>query len=196
MNSSRSYYKHPVQNIPEIKLLILYIAEQARSVCKQEQVSRLWLADFAMENIATDYFKFQCAVGELAAEGYFQNMDRGNEEFLSITEKGTETVGYFFTELPLSVRETVDISLTKSLQEKKTKDAVYAEYLKLNDSVHMASLRLYDKEIPQMHLEVTLPDQETAVALSRAMRKKPDFLYKRLMDACNELLQEDENNKE
>ena len=53
MNSSRSYYKHPVQNIPEIKLLILYIAEQARSVCKQEQVSRLWLADFAMENIAT-----------------------------------------------------------------------------------------------------------------------------------------------
>ena len=56
-------YKYPVQKIPEIKLLILYIAEQAKTVCKAEKVSRLWLSDFAMENIATDYFKFQCAVG-------------------------------------------------------------------------------------------------------------------------------------
>lgn len=185
-------YKYPVQKIPEIKLLILYIAEQAKTVCKAEKVSRLWLSDFAMENIATDYFKFQCAVGELVAEGYLENDDLGSEEFLSVTDKGSETVGFFFTELPISVRETVDKNLTASLLEKKKKDAAYAEYLKLGEKVHMASLRLYDGETPLMHLELTMPERDSAVALSRAMRKHPEILYKKIMETAAELLEDSE----
>lgn len=184
-------YRYSVQKIPEIKLLVLYIAEQARSVCKQTLLSRLWLSDFVMENISTDYFMFQCCVGELVAEDYLKSNEDGDGQDLSITAKGTETVGYFFTELPLSVRETVDKGLTASLSEKKKKDAVYAEALHLNDRVHIASLRLYDGETPQMRLEVTLPDKELATALSRAMRKNPEFLYHKMMDACNEILETD-----
>ena len=131
-------YKYPVEKVPEIKLLILYIVEQARAVCKKEQVDRIWMTDFVMLNIATDYFKFQCVLGEMVSDGYLIKEERDGKELLSITELGITTVGYFYTELPQSVRVTVDKGLITSLKEKKTKDSVYAEYVRMNDRVHMA----------------------------------------------------------
>ena len=182
-------YKYPVEKVPEIKLLILYIVEQARSVCKKEQVDRLWMTDFVMLNISTDYFKFQSVMGEMVSDGYLTKEERDGKEFLSITDLGMTTVGYFYAELPNSVRVTVDKGLISSLKEKKVKDAVYAEYVHMNEKVHMATLRLYNDEIPQMSLTVTMPDKEVAVDLSKAMRKNPTIFYKKMMEACDEAIE-------
>ena len=182
-------YKYPVEKVPEIKLLILYIVEQARSVCKKDKVDRLWMTDFVMLNIATDYFKFQCVLGEMVTDGYLISEEKEGKELLSITELGMRTVGYFYTELPHSVRVTVDKELISSLKEKKTKDSVYAEYVYLNEKAHMASLRLYDEETPQMSVSVTMADKETAVEISKAMRKNPEIFYKKMIEACNEALE-------
>ena len=181
-------YKYPVEKVSEIKLLILYIVEQARSVCKKEQVDRLWMTDFVMLNISTDYFKFQCVTGDMVSEGYLIKEEKDGREYLSITELGVKTVGYFYAELPNSVRVTVDKGLIESLREKKTKDSVYAEYVYMNENVHMASLRLYDNETPQMSLTVSMPEKQMAVDISKAMRKNPSLFYKRVMEACNEAL--------
>lgn len=184
-------YKYPVEKVPEIKLLILYIVEQARSVCKKEQIDRLWMTDFVMLNIAIDYFKFQCVLGEMVSDGYLTKEEKDGKELLSITELGITTVGYFYKELAHSVRVTVDKGLISSLREKKRKDSVYAEYVHMNDKVHMAVLRLYDEEIPQMSLTITMPDKQMAVDLSKAMRKKPSVFYKKMIEACNEALEEE-----
>ena len=186
-----STYKYPVERVPQIKLLILYIVEQVRSVCKKDQTDRLWMTDFVMLNIATDYFKFQCVLGEMVTEGYLTKEEKDGKELLAITELGMRTVGYFYTELPHSVRVTVDKGLISSLKEKKSKDSVYAEYVYMNENVHMAALRLYDEGIPQMSLTITMADKQTAVDLSKAMRKNPSVFYKKMIEACDEALAQD-----
>ncbi len=191
-------YRYNVVKNPEIKLLILYITEQARSVCKKDSIDRLWLTDFVMLNISTEYFKFQCALGELVADEYLVSEKKNNKQLLSITQKGIETIGYFFTELPQSVRVTVDKNLIASLKAKKSKDAVYAEYVHINNEVHMGSLRLYDNDTPLLHLDITMPDHDTAVLLSKAMRNNPSIFYKRLIETCNEAIEieKEKENKE
>ncbi len=199
MRDTPSSYKYPIEKIPDIKLLVLYVAEQARSVCKKDKISRTWLSDFIMENIVTNYFMVQCVIGELNEDGYFfSSLSEGGNEMLSITSKGTESIGYFYTRLPISVRETVDIGLIESLTEKEKRDAVSAMYVKCNEQVHMASLRLFDREIPQLHLDITMPDKESAVALSKAMETHSAILYRRVMEACTEILalKEEQNKKE
>ena len=52
MHETPSTYKYPIEKIPDIKLLILYVAEQARSACKKDKISRQWLSDFIAENIS------------------------------------------------------------------------------------------------------------------------------------------------
>ncbi len=189
-------YRYNVIKNPEIKLLILYITEQARSVCKKDSIDRLWLTDFVMLNISTEYFKFQCALGELVADEYLVSEEKNNKQLLSITKKGIETIGYFFTELPQSVRVTVDKNLIASLKAKKSRDAVYAEYVHINNEVHMGSLRLYDNDTPLLHLDITMPDHDTAVLLSKAMRNNPSIFYKRLIETCNEAIEIEKENKE
>ena len=199
MRDTPSSYKYPIEKIPDIKLLVLYVAEQARSVCKKDKISRIWLSDFIMENIATNYFMVQCVIGELNEDGYlFASVSEGGNEMLSITRTGTESIGYFYTRLPLSVRETVDIGLIESLTEKEKRDAVSAMYVKYNEEVHMASLRLFDREIPQLHLDVTMPDKESALLLSKAMETHSAILYRRVIEACSEILEmkNDEMNKD
>lgn len=199
MRDTPSSYKYPIEKIPDIKLLVLYVAEQARSVCKKDKISRTWLSDFIMENIATNYFMVQCVIGELNEDGYlFASISEGGNEMLSITRSGTESIGYFYTRLPLSVRETVDIGLIESLTEKEKRDAVSAMYVKYNEEVHMASLRLFDREIPQLHLDVTMPDKESAIMLSKAMETHSAILYRKVMEACSEILEmkKDEMNEE
>ena len=58
--------------------------------------------------------------------------------------------------------------------------------------MHIASLRLYDGETSLMHLELTMPERDSAVALSRAMRKHPEILYKKIMETAAELLENSE----
>lgn len=191
-------YRYNVIKNPEIKLLILYITEQARSVCKKDSIDRLWLTDFVMLNISTEYFKFQCALGELVTDEYLVSEEKNNKQLLSITKKGIETIGYFFTELPQSVRVTVDKNLIASLKAKKSRDSVYAEYVHINNEVHMGSLRLYDNDTPLLHLDITMPDHDTAVLLSKAMRNNPSIFYKRLIETCNEAIEieKEKENKE
>lgn len=188
-------YRYNVVKNPEIKLLILYITEQARSVCKKDSIDRLWLTDFVMLNISTEYFKFQCALGELVADEYLISKEENNKQMLSITKKGIETIGYFFTELPQSVRVTVDKNLIASLKAKKSKDSVYAEYVHINNEVHMGSLRLYDNDTPLLHLDITMPDHDTAVLLSKAMRNNPSIFYKRLIETCSEAIEIEKENQ-
>lgn len=182
-------YKYPVEKIPEIKILILYIAEQTKSVCKRESFDRLWMTDFVMLNIKTDYFMFQSVLGDLIDEGYLIKEERDGKEMLSITKLGRDTVGYFYTELPQSVRVTVDKELIRSVKEQKTKDAVNATYVKVNEKIYFASLRLSENEEPLLGLDVTMPDEKSARELSKAMKKEPGLLYRRVIEACNEILE-------
>lgn len=195
MHETPSTYKYPIEKIPDIKLLVLYVIEQARSACKKDKISRQWLSDFIAENISTNYFMVQCVIGELNEDGYlFSSTSEGGNEMLSITRTGTESIGYFYTRLPISVRETVDMALIESLTEREEREAVSAMYVKYNEQVHMASLRLFDKEIPQLQLDISMPDKETAVQLSKAMETHSGILYRRIMEACNEILEQ--KNKE
>ncbi len=190
MHETPSTYKYPIEKIPDIKLLVLYVAEQARSACKKDKISRQWLSDFIAENIATNYFMVQCVIGELNEDGYlFSSASEGGNEMLSITRTGTESIGYFYTRLPISVRETVDMALIESLTEREKREAVSAMYVKYNEEVHMASLRLFDKEIPQLQVDVTMPDKDTAVLLSKAMETHSGIMYRRIMEACNEIME-------
>ncbi|MBR4029879.1 MAG: DUF4364 family protein [Clostridia bacterium] len=189
-------YRYPVIKNSEIKLLILYIAEQARSVCKKDSIDRIWLSDFVMLNIKTEYFKFQCVLGDLITDGYLIAEEKDGKQLLTITYKGTETIGFFFTDLPQSVRVTVDKNLIASLKAQKTKDSVHAEYVHINNEVHMGSLRLYDNDTPLLHLDITMPDHDTAVALSKAMRNNPSIFYKRLIETCNEAIEIEKQKEE
>ena len=191
-----SGYRYSVEKPTEIKLLILYITEQARTVCKKKQIERLWLTDFVMLNVSTNYFLFEATVGELIEDGYLFKEERDGKTFLSILKEGIDAISYFYTSLPKSVRDSVDKALISSLKEKKSEDEVSAQSLSYGGNVHIARLRLSEEEKPLLSLEVTMPDKNLAHKLSKAMRKNPGFIYRRVMEACNELIENDKDKTE
>lgn len=191
-----SGYRYSVEKPTEIKLLILYITEQARTVCKKKQIERLWLTDFVMLNVSTNYFLFEATVGELIEDGYLFKEERDGKSYLSILKEGIDAISYFYTDLPKSVRDSVDKALISSLKEKKSEDAVSAQSLSYGGNVHIARLRLSEEEKPLLSLEVTMPDKDLAHKLSKAMRKNPGFIYRRVMEACNELIENDKDKTE
>ena len=54
----------------DIKLLIMYVLAQAKSVAKQEYLNKNFFSDFIMESVKISYFDLHDTIFTLAEEGY------------------------------------------------------------------------------------------------------------------------------
>ena len=96
------------ENKSDIKLLIMYVLFQAKTVAKQEYLNKNFFSDFIMESVKISYFDLHDTIFTLAEEGYIVMFVKNHKDVLEITQKGMETVGYFFKYIPLSIRDRID----------------------------------------------------------------------------------------
>lgn len=174
----------------EIKLLILYILHQAKSVAKQPYLTRQFLSDFIMQNIEVSYFDMQEAIPALAEDGFLMQYTKNHKETLEITKTGMDTLGFFYKKLPLSIRDKIDAEIYQSLVEYKDNASVVADYWADNPRSFTAGLKIFEDDNLSFQLNVSFTNADDAQKLTRKFKEKPEWFYQKVIQICAEAIEE------
>ncbi len=174
----------------EIKLIILYIVYQSKSVAKQDAVERTFLCDFIAENIRVNYFDMQIQLSTLCEDGHLRSFMSNLKEKIMITEKGAYAIESFATSIPRSVRDKVDTIISGSVHEYKEGQTVAVDYWKENENLHTAVLNILDNEKNIFKLHISLPDSKDAQILKSKFKEKPEHFYSQIIALCSEAIDE------
>ena len=173
-----------VQDKLDIKFLILYIA--ARVV---EPVPFSTVLDLAMCDDAIDYFDFSECLKELVDTGHLTLSEDG---LYAITEKGMRNSKICETILAYSVRLRCDKNVEAWNRKLRRKNQVRSGYEQRSNGTYTVKLCLEDDMGELLHLQLMVPREDMARAITARFQEKPEKLYGSLLTL---LLQDEEGDK-
>lgn len=176
------------ENKSDIKLLIMYVLLQAKTVAKQEYLNKNFFSDFIIESVKISYFDLHDTIFTLAEEGYIVMFVKNHKDVLAITPKGEETVDYFFKYIPLSIRDRIDESIYNKIMVHKEKESVEVDYWKENEKCYTSTLRIFDDEQNAMQFTISFPDATQAHKLMKMFKKEPQEFYKKFIEICSDAI--------
>jgi len=183
-------YEFTFQEPMEIKLLILYIVYQSKSIAKQESVERTFLCDFIAENIRVNYFDMQIQLSTLCEDGHLRSFVSNFKDKIKITEKGTYAIESFATNIPHSVRDRIDSIIYDSVNKYRDQQTVAVDYWKESETLHTAVLNILEDEKNIFKLHISLPDAIDAQILKTKFKENPGFFYSQIIEMCSRAIDE------
>lgn len=187
-------YQFTFQEPFEIKLLILYIVYQSKSIAKQSEIEHTFLCDFIAENIRVNYFDMQIQLADLAEDGHLRKFVKNHKDCYMITEKGAYAIESFATRIPRSVRDKVDTIISESVHEYKEEHSVEVDYWNESETIHTAVINIRENEKSIFKMHVSLPSALDAQILKSAFKKKPEYFYSQIIALCSQAIDEEKAN--
>ena len=163
-----------IRNKNEIKYLILYIAERLIAPVPFEVIQELTMCDPAIE-----YFDFSECLNYLVRTGH---MTCSESALYAITEKGVQNGRATAEEVPYSVRLTAEKLVAAQNQQIKRARQVQTRVEALANGTVDVELRFNDdRGIPLWRMELAVPDEAQARALTKRFREEPEQMYNDLI---------------
>lgn len=187
-------YEFTFQEPIEIRLLILYIVYQSKSVAGQNEIDHTFLCDFIAENIRVNYFDMQIQLADLSEDGHLRKFVKNHKDCYTITEKGKYAIESFATRIPRSVRDKVDTIIYESVHTYKEEHSVEVDYWKESEDIHTAVINIRDNEKTIFKMHVSLPSALDAQILKTAFKKKPGHFYSHIISLCSQAIEEEKAN--
>ena len=153
----------------DIKLLVLYVMSRVAVPPDFSTLTALSLQDDGM-----DYFLFAQAVEELVNSGHLQRSDDG---FYSITEKGRSNSAVMENSLPSVVRGRCNRALAQHNDALRREAQVIAQVSTSPEGRCQLALGLSDDEGELFRLTLTVPDEAQGQAVAERFRNSPEQLF-------------------
>ncbi len=152
----------------DLKLLVLYIMDQAAGPLTFLQILELALCDAGV-----DYFSLTQAVEHMVSTG---QLSREGERY-AITEKGRRNSEICRTSLPYSVRLHCDDNLTRINEAIRLEAQIQTQVERNEDGTVTLRLQLNDLGSPLLQLGLLVPNQTRAEEMAGRFRANPARLY-------------------
>ena len=154
----------------DIKLLILYLLQQAGQPLTAAQMTDLILADSLL-----DYFEAYHYIGALVEEGQIEEVE--NHAY-RLTEAGEQAVEFFENRLPYTILEKIR-NRTESFRRKiQWERMVNADYIPLIGEEYQVQLTLQEEETePPFQLSFVVAGKETAKKICARWKEDYASLY-------------------
>lgn len=163
-----------VQNMMDIKSLILYVMAKVQSAVNMQQIYELCFQD---DNLS--YFDVCTAISEMVTTGHLQQQGDTYE----ITQKGRQTQELTVNEVIYSLRCRVDDAVADFNRRVRRSSRVDTAICERDTGEIAVQLLLHDPTGELMRLELIAPDRHQANRLQTALEEKSELLYDLVMTA-------------
>ena len=157
-----------IQDELDLKLLVLYITDQAVG-----PITFLQLFELALCDAGVDYFSLTQAVEHMVATG---QLEKEGDRY-AITDKGRRNSRICESSLPRSVRRHCDDNLVKVNEVLRRQSQVRSQIIDRDDGTVTLCLTLEDNTSPLFHLALLVPSQEQAECWAQVFQNDPSALY-------------------
>ena len=159
------------------KLILLYTLETA-----QEPLTTSWLCDLMVEKQYTSYFNVQQILSEMSDAGLILPEKYRNSFLYTITEEGLGTIDLFRHNISPEIRREIDAYLQEHDCELLERHSYPAIYDRNEVQEYTVDCRIREKDHDLLHLSLSVPTEEAAMAICKKWRKKNSEIYSLLME--------------
>ena len=165
-----------IQDDLDLKLLVLYIMNQAAG-----PITFLQLFELALCDAGVDYFSLTQAVEHMVATG---QLTREGERY-AITDKGRRNSQICESSLPRSVRQHCDHNLIQVNEALRREVQVRTQITEGKNGTVNLCLTLEDDTSPLFHLSLFSPTRTQAEQWGQAFQADPYALYLNIIKLLN-----------
>ncbi len=168
--SMRRYFM--AEPITLYKLIVLYMLQKVDFPMTTTQLS-----DFILERGYTTFFTLQTVLSELLDSQMISVESVRNSSYYSITEAGTEALGYFRNDISSSIREEIDQYLCENKMKMRDEVSVLSDYYKNTDGDFSVHALVKEKYSNPIELTISVPDEEEAQTACSNWRDHAQGIY-------------------
>ena len=158
------------------KLIVLYMLTRVDFPLTKAQVG-----DFILGKEYTNFLTLQQAIGELIDTGLVMAQSIRNRTHLTITREGRETLSFFQNQINDSIKTDIDDFFRENEIELRNEVSILADYYKSTSGEYEAHLVAKEKNIDLVNITISVPSEETAVAICDNWQKKNQDIYQYLI---------------
>ena len=162
--------------LPFYKLVILYTLSKVRHPLTQSQMSDLLLGRNYM-----DYIHFCESISSLSENSLLREEVVRNRTFLSLTDEGRSTIGYFENRLDPEIRTRINQDLTEHELDFIDELAISTNCYRTTGGDYIAELVIREKQGEAMNLKLSFPTEEIAQSVCGRFQGKSADLYQYLL---------------
>ncbi|MFZ7130798.1 MAG: DUF4364 family protein [Eubacteriales bacterium] len=165
------------ENILENKLIILYALSHFKSPLTKEQMTQIIL-----ENIQISYFDIYFLIDSLKEDDFIIEVIENDQEFYTISEKGSASLSLFTNRIPLYIKEIIDMFIQQN-KDKILKHVRYiATYLKQGDEDFVVNLKIIENDVKLLDIYLNVVNKKQAEFVCDNWKKNGNSLYVNILN--------------
>ena len=167
-----------MEDIQEIsKLIILYFFDQMEVPLKEDIINDIFLEHPTW----LPYTEFRSCFEELLKQNLLVNMaPKTLEPRYGITISSREGLTYFYTKIPLSVREEISSFVKKNRLSYNKKQEYVSDYYKNTDGTYTVNLKIDSAACTLMDLKIVVQDRRKAKWIHNNWAEKAPIIYEHI----------------
>ncbi|NLI89281.1 MAG: DUF4364 family protein [Epulopiscium sp.] len=154
------------------KLIILYLLAKVKMPLSISQITQ-----FVLERSYTDYFSLQQYLAEMAEADLVEQEKDSHISWFSITNKGAETLGFFESRIPNSMRDELDSFIEQNWRTLRNEMEVTADYVCEKDNEYIVHCKVNENDSVLIELKVNVASKKQANDLCKNWRDNATTLY-------------------
>ncbi len=158
------------------KLIILYILHKVDFPLTNAQLS-----GFILEKEYTNYFNIQQAISELTSQELISVSSVRHSSYYRITESGNETLNFFNSNISEAIKNDIAEYLRKNKYSLREEVSTLSDYYEEKKNEYIVRCQVKEQNSSIIDLSLTVPTEETAVAICNNWNKKSQEIYSYLM---------------
>lgn len=167
------------ESIKLYKLIILYFLNRTK-----HEITNAILSDFILEYGYTDYFSIQETLKTLTKDGLILASQTHASSYYTITDKGKETLNFFYSKLPRDTMQQIDGYLAKHKIQIVEDTSIRTDYTSTDSDEYLARCSVIERGCTIFEVALNVMTEEDAIDVCRRFKEKSDtiysFLYKEL----------------
>lgn len=158
------------------KLIVLYMLQQVTFPLTKSQIS-----EFILEQEYTTYFTLQKVLAECIDTGLIREEKTHQRTTYYLTEEGSETIEYFYTQISPGIIDDIDIHLKSQQYDLRDDSSVSANYYLNSNREYSVNLQVIEKKAPVIDLTISVPSETVAETIANNWTKNNQAVYALIM---------------
>ena len=164
----------------EMKLIILYVIKNLKTSATYT------ILDYVVSScVDLNYFDLEQYIGNLIETENITELTIENEKVYSLTDSGEETIEFFETGIPFSIRERLNTVVALTNKRENAATEITADYLPINETEYCVKLNIKENNVTMLGLEVYIGDKQRAKDICEYIKKDTTKVYSDIISALN-----------
>ena len=159
------------------KLIVLYMLDKVGYPITKAQIY-----EFVLEKEYANYFTLTQATFELTEDGFVESSSTHSATFLSLTDKGRDTLTFFSGRISEGIKEDINKYSIENNMEIANNMSVITNYYKTAKGDYVADLSAREKSEDLISIKINMPTEDSARAMCEHWRDKSSDIYSFILE--------------